>query len=98
MKSRKIKKGTNKMKESKEKITSELEEKIQKYHTTLLQERDVKNKLVNKLLRIQNLVEGRNRSQSKRGGIPFYAAFMPRNMPSMRSTEIIEEIRKILNS
>ena len=83
------------MEESK---TNELEEKIQKYHTTLLKERDVKNKLVNKLLRIQNLVDGRNRSQSKRGGIPFYAAFMSRNMPSMRSTEIIQEIKKILKS
>jgi hypothetical protein len=85
-------------KESKESKTTELEEKIQRYHTTLLQERDVKNKLVNKLLRIQNLVEGRNRSQSKRGGIPFYAAFMSRNTTSMRSTEIIDKIRKILNS
>lgn len=85
--------------------TEDLQEKINRYHETLVKERKLKDQLVKKLQAITEIVARHKspRMASKAGGIPFglggvAAAFMPVSAQNdtTHSDKLLEEIKKVL--
>jgi len=91
--------------------TKELQEKISRYHETLLQERELKEQLIKKLQAIREVVSRHRappapRTASKAGGIPFglgavAAAFMPvgnaGDNNQTYSDKLLMEVKNILD-
>lgn len=93
-------------------LPQDLENKINRYHETLIQERALKEKLIKKLKAIKDVVNRHKtpqapRTASKAGGIPFglgamAAAFMPvgnaGDNNQTHADELLTQVKKILDN